>query len=105
MKTFAGWTTTGLVAFMLALPAAAIADSSSLDAYGGIGGVTQTAITKDKSKDPQKTVVAAAPQVQTVGSGSLPFTGFDVLAVAAAGGLLAGLGFSLRRLSARRWSA
>jgi hypothetical protein len=88
---------------VLAIPATAIADTSSLDAYGGIGGVTQTAITKDKAKDPQKT--SAAPAVQTVGTGSLPFTGFDVLAVAAAGGLLAGLGFSLRRLSARRWTA
>jgi hypothetical protein len=44
---------------------------------------------------------ASAPAKASTSSGKLPFTGADLGVLAAAGGLLVGLGFGLRRLTHR----
>ena len=73
---------TALLVFALA--PAAMGQSSSSAGYSGTAGVAQ-----DTISDPSD------------GSGSLPFTGFDALAVGGAGLLLAGVGLGLRTLSRR----
>ena len=82
----------------LALPASALADSSALSGYGYVGGVTQSDVGGHQGSS-TRTVVRA--EGTDSGSGSLPFTGFDALAVGAVGVVLAGAGMSLRGLSAR----
>ena len=83
----------------LVLPSGALADESSLGGYGEVGGVSQTEISGGGPT--AATPTATAVPHSEGGGGNLPFTGFDVLAVAAVGGLLAGAGFTLRRLSDR----
>ncbi len=68
---------------VLALAPAAMGDTSSSTGYSGTAGVAQETVT-DPGDD-----------------GSLPFTGFDALAVGGAGLLLAGVGLGLRTLSRR----
>jgi hypothetical protein len=86
----------------LVLPSAALADSSSLGGYGEVGGVSQTEISGGgPAPGAPATSPPAVSRPQGGGGASLPFTGFDVLAVAAVGGLLAGAGITLRRLSER----
>jgi hypothetical protein len=87
---------------MLMAPAGAIAQSSS-EGYGGPGNVISgleqgpgggNGGGGGESNPPQ--------QVKTQGQGgNLPFTGADLGVLAAAGGILAGLGFGLRRLTHR----
>jgi hypothetical protein len=84
----------------LVLPSAALADESSLGGYGEVGGVSQTEVSGGGPAPGAPTTPPAVSRPQGGGS-SLPFTGFDVLAVAAVGGLLAGAGVTLRRLSDR----
>jgi hypothetical protein len=86
--------TTMLVA-MAASPA--VAQQSSVRGYdetlGVIGQIENNDGTPSSPSDPAP--VAAAPQVAD--SGSLPFTGLDLGVVLAAGLLLLGSGFVLRR--------
>jgi hypothetical protein len=95
------------IAGVLALlaPSAALAQSSD-EAYGGDnnvvagleqgggnaggGGGNASSPTSSPTSGPSSS-----------GGGSLPFTGSDLGVVAAAGGLLLGLGFGLRRLTHR----
>ena len=84
--------TFGVVALLA--PSAAFAQSSD-EAYGGdnsvVAGLEQGGGGGGPTPSP----------TQTQGGGSLPFTGSDLGVVAAAGGLLLGLGFGLRRLTHR----
>jgi hypothetical protein len=84
----------------LALPASALADSSALSGYGYVGGVTQSDVGGGGHQGSSTRTIVRAEGTDS-GSGSLPFTGFDALAVGAMGIVLAGAGMSLRRLSAR----
>jgi hypothetical protein len=83
MKRFA----TLLVGLMLvlAVPSAALADSSTCQAYN-----PQTC----DSIEPQQSTTATS-------EGTLPFTGLDVALLAAGGGTLLGAGVVVRRLSRR----
>ena len=85
----------------LALPASALADSSALSGYGYVGGVTQSDVGGGGGHQGSSTRTVVHVEGTDSGSGSLPFTGFDALAVGAVGVVLAGAGMSLRRLSAR----
>lgn len=92
---------------MLALPALALGASSD-EGYGGPNNVV-SGVQTDSSGDPTS---SAEPEVEsdegeTAGvssvsdddSGVLPFTGADLLIMAASGGLLLMFGFGLRRLT------
>jgi hypothetical protein len=102
------------VAAMMAGPAAALAQDSSVDAYGGKGqgpavlGVTEnnpgttggdsgTAGVTGSSSAP--TAVAAPTATASVPSGSLPFTGLDLALIALGGIALLGVGFAMRRFA------
>lgn len=74
-----------------ALPASAIAAESSLQGYGDVGGQIQSGTDPGVSSTGNDPVVRSSS-----GSGSLPFTGVDLLAVLGAGILLTGIGIGLR---------
>jgi hypothetical protein len=92
-----------IVGAFLALPAGAIAQSSE-GGYNQPGGVvqdqiqTQPAQAESKESTPSA-ATAAAPATQSAQSGNLPFTGFDLALVVAAGGVLLLLGFGIRRFT------
>lgn len=80
-----------VVAAMLVLAPAALADNSSvLGGYGG-SGAKPVVVVKGESTSGQPAPPAA--------SGSLPFTGSDLAVMVGAGLVLAGLGFGMRRLA------
>lgn len=104
-----------LAGALLALPAGAYAQSSSEGGYNQPGGVVQDEIqAQPTSRDatsgtparqpadssgtpagtPAGTPVAAAAADE---GGNLPFTGFDLALIVAAGGVLLMLGFGIRR--------
>jgi hypothetical protein len=93
-----------IVGAFLALPASAIAQSAE-GGYNQPGGVVQDQIqtqpaqaeSEDDSTPPAAT--AAAPPAQSDQGGELPFTGFDLALVVAAGGVLLMLGFGIRRFT------
>ena len=82
----------------LLVPATAVASSSD-EGYGGPGnvvqGLQQGGGGGGGGNESQPAVKASSQ------GGKLPFTGADLGVLAAAGGLLAGLGFGLRRLTNR----
>ena len=101
----------------LFLAAPALADESSLQGYGGIGGNVQTEITQGAPSAgapstpsgnqgaPPSTPArgGAGPTTAAVtGGGGLPFTGSDLGLVTGVGLLLLASGVGLRRLSERR---
>jgi hypothetical protein len=81
----------------LLVPATAVASSSD-EGYGGPGNVVQGLQQGGGGGGGggESQPVKASSQ-----GGKLPFTGADLGVLAAAGGLLAGLGFGLRRLTNR----
>jgi hypothetical protein len=87
----------GVVALLA--PSAAFAQSSN-EAYGGdnsvVAGLEEGGGGGGGGADNAPAAVQEADD-----NGSLPFTGADLGVVAAAGGLLLGLGFGLRRLTHR----
>src|SRR3982751_6813097 len=88
------------IAVML-VPAAAMAQSSD-EGYGGPGNV----ISGLEQGGPGNggggnNAPAQQPVKAQAQGGNLPFTGSDLGVLAAAGGLLVGLGFGLRRLTHR----
>lgn len=101
----------------LLLAAPALADESSLQGYGGIGGNVQTEITQGAPSSssnrtpsgnqaqptPAPSLGGAGPTTaQSTGGGGLPFTGSDLGLVSGVGLLLVASGAGLRRLSERR---
>jgi hypothetical protein len=87
---------------MLMAPAGALAQSST-EGYGGPGNVIsglQQGSGGGGGNHPGGGNASAPVQAQSQG-GNLPFTGADLGVLAAAGGLLVGLGFGLRRLTHR----
>ena len=95
------------IAGVLALlaPATAMAGDSSTHGYGGPGNVVaglQQGSGGGGNHGGNNGGGGNAPQpVKASQSGSLPFTGADLGVLAAAGGVLAGLGFGLLRLTHR----
>ena len=96
-----------MIGAFLALPASAIAQGgsgSAQDNYVVPGGVVQDEIQTNprdaSSEDPgtPPAATAAAP-AQSNDGGELPFTGFDLALVVAAGGVLMLLGFGIRRFT------
>jgi hypothetical protein len=92
-----------IVGAFMALPAGAIAQSSE-GGYNQPGGVVQDQIQtqpaqaeSEESTPPAAT--AAAPPAQSDQGGELPFTGFALALVVAAGGVLLLLGFGIRRFT------
>jgi hypothetical protein len=79
---------------MLALAAPAVYAQSGTEGYGGSNVVA--GLEQGGGGDTAAPVQAAADE-----GGSLPFTGADLGVLAAAGGLLLGLGLGLRRLTHR----
>jgi hypothetical protein len=91
----------GVVA--LFAPATAFASSSSDEGYNGPGNVVQGLQQGGGGGGGgnESQPVKSQPVKATSQGGKLPFTGADLGVLAAAGGLLAGLGFGLRRLTHR----
>jgi|SRR5918998_2696892 hypothetical protein len=79
---------------MLALAAPAVYAQSGTEGYGGSNVVA--GLEQGGGGDTGAPVQAAADE-----GGSLPFTGADLGVLAAAGGLLLGLGLGLRKLTHR----
>jgi len=92
-----------IVGAFLALPASAMAQSAE-GGYNQPGGVVQDQIqTQPAQAESEETTppaaTAAAPPAQSDQGGELPFTGFDLALVVAAGGVLMLLGFGIRRFT------
>jgi hypothetical protein len=92
-----------IVGAFLALPAGAIAQSSE-GGYNQPGGVVQDQIQTQPAQAQAKettpaAATAAAPATKSDTNGQLPFTGFDLALVVAAGGILMLLGFGIRRFT------
>ena len=97
-----------IVGALFALPGSAIAQSAQGN-YVEPGGVVQDQIetqpaqadseagSEDQSTPPAAT--AATPAQANEQGGELPFTGFDLALVVAAGGVLLMLGFGIRRFT------
>ena len=83
----------------LLVPATAVASSSD-EGYGGPGNVVQ-GLQQGGGGGGGGGNESQPPVKASSQGGKLPFTGADLGVLAAAGGLLAGLGFGLRRLTNR----
>ena len=78
----------------------AFAASSAQQGYSKPGGIVQTEIQNGGGNhNPGAVVSTPEGTTETRSSGSLPFTGLDVVLVVAAGVLLLGLGLGVRRLT------
>jgi len=88
---------------VLALPTMALGASSN-EGYGGPNNVV-SGVQTDNDEGPTSSPESETAGVQTVSesddSDVLPFTGTDLLIMAASGGLLLMFGFGLRRLTRR----
>jgi hypothetical protein len=85
-------------------PTAAWAQESASDSYGGRGRtgevVAAGAVSTPSPPTPASITARATPTpAAQVPRGTLPFTGFDLLLIAAGGSALVAAGFALRRLS------
>ncbi len=91
-----------IVGAFLALPAGAVAQSAT-GGYNQPGGVVQDQIESEPAQAESETTppaaTTAAPAAQSDQGGELPFTGFDLALVVAAGGVLLLLGFGIRRFT------
>src|SRR3954464_7967778 len=91
-----------IVGAFMALPAGAIAQSSE-GGYNQPGGVVQDQIqtqpAQAQSDNTPPAATTAAPAAASDQGGQLPFTGFDLALVVAAGGFLLLLGFGIRPLT------
>lgn len=89
-------------ALMLLGAPTAMAASSAQTGYSKPGGIIQTEIDNGGGDhNPGAVIENSSPGgvTETHNSGSLPFTGLDVVLVAAAGGVLVALGLGMRRLT------
>jgi LPXTG-motif cell wall-anchored protein len=95
--------------FVLAVPSAALAVSPTQDAYSGIAGQQQGgggSVPSSSSSSPVAVAVSepsatSSGEAATTSSGTLPFTGFEVGAIALVGVALLGGGILLFRYSRR----
>jgi hypothetical protein len=87
------------IATMLIGPATAFAGSSD-DTYGGPGNVV-SGLEQGGGGGGGNAPASSTSPVKAQSGGNLPFTGADLGVLAAAGGLLMGFGFGLRRLTHR----
>jgi hypothetical protein len=86
---------------VLLVPAAAMAQSSD-EGYGGPGNVISGLEQGSGGGGGNGSAPSSSQPVKAQAQGgNLPFTGSDLGVLAAAGGLLVGLGFGLRRLTHR----
>jgi len=97
-----------MIGALLALPAGAIAQSSSDGGYNQPGGVVQdqiqaeprTATGGDEGDDSTPTAAkATANPTESDAGGKLPFTGLDLALIVGAGGVLMLVGFGIRRFT------
>jgi hypothetical protein len=97
-KTFVALTTSA--ALLLGAPSA-FAVTSAQFGYSTPGGSVQTQIDNGGKGGNNPGVVVQTPEhaTQAKSTGSLPFTGLDLVLVVAAGGILLALGLGMRRLS------
>lgn len=89
-------------AIMLLGAPTAMAASSAQTGYSKPGGIIQTEIDNGGGNhNPGAVIENSSPGgvTETHSNGSLPFTGLDVVLVAAAGGVLLALGLGMRRLT------
>jgi hypothetical protein len=94
-KCVARLTVLALPALLAAILAAgALAGSPSSAVYGNTGAKVDAALAPATSSAP-----TAAQAASTTGSSTLPFTGLDLGVICAAGVLLIGVGFTLRRVT------
>jgi hypothetical protein len=85
--------------FLLGAPSA-LAASSAQSGYSKPGGIVQTQLDNGGGDhNPGAAVSTPEGTTETRSSGSLPFTGLDVVLVVAAGGLLLALGLGMRRFT------
>jgi hypothetical protein len=97
-KTLAGIATAAL---LVGAPAASAATSAQ-SGYSTPGGEVQTQIETSQPPTVVETATssnAPAEKTQSRDTGSLPFTGLDVVLVVAAGGILLALGLGMRRMA------
>ena len=91
-----------MIGASLAVPSAALAQSSSEGGYNQPGGTVQDEIQTRPAQATDNTPAAAttpAPQAKSDQGGNLPFTGLDLALVVGAGGVLLLLGFGIRRFT------
>jgi hypothetical protein len=91
-------------AMMLLAAPPAFGVTSAQSAYSQPGGIVETQITNHGGGGNNPGAVVSTPErtpppQSTTSSGTLPFTGLDLVLVVAAGGLLLGLGLGMRRLT------
>jgi hypothetical protein len=79
----------------LAGTAPAYGQTSAQDGYSQPAGSVQQQVGSGGNDDHSSTTGATAEK----SGGQLPFTGLDIALVVAAGGVLLGMGFGIRRLS------
>lgn len=94
MKTF--MTVFCALALVLALATTAYGQSSSIEGYNDQGGQIQSDVGQGGGGGGDG---LAGVTTTTDDGGSLPFTGLDVVLLAAAGGVLAAAGLGMRRLT------
>jgi hypothetical protein len=92
-KFLAGVTTAAL---LLGAPSA-YAATSAQQGYSKPGGIVETQLNSGGGTQPGAAV--STPEKAPGAKSALPFTGLDLALVVAAGGVLIGLGFAMRRLS------
>jgi hypothetical protein len=93
-----------LLVAALAVPSAAVAQSSTDEGYGSVGANVQTNIEPGGSGVGGETTSgtpSSANTPRTAVVDALPFTGADLLNLLAAGAVLVGLGLGLRLLLVR----
>ena len=86
-----------IAALSLMAPAAAVGQSSSIDGYGADPRSEFQGQASQRDDPPNSRTQA----VTNDDGGSLPFTGLDLGLLAAAGVVLTGVGFGMRRLTRR----
>jgi hypothetical protein len=92
-------------AMTLVVAPAALAQSPTVQGYSQPGGTIQQQINTTTQPAPAATVTPKAQTqpiaatTKSTSSGKLPFTGLDIALVLAAGAVLTGLGFGLRRIT------
>jgi hypothetical protein len=89
-------------ALLLGAPSA-FAQSSAQQGYSKPGGIVQTQLDNGGGKGHNPGEVVQTPeqatQAKSSSSGTLPFTGLDLVLVVGAGGFLLALGLGIRRLT------